>query len=266
MENESAIKHIKTIFIYCVTACVMSLIVIYIFANKISSIIVKPVEETFEKQKQFISDASHELKTPLAVIEANADVLESQNNGNKWIKYIQNEIESMNKLINELLMLAKIEDSNYQRQNESFNISNEVEKVSSVFESLAYEKGVQIKNSIEPDIHFNGNKEDIEHIISTLIDNAIKHSEDNKNVNVILKKDKNQINIEVQNYGEAIPEDEKERIFERFYRVDKSRNRNEKRYGLGLSIAKSTVQKYKGDINVECKDGITTFEVILPIK
>lgn len=107
-------------------------------------------------------------------------------------------------------------------------------------------------------------REDFEHILSTLLDNAIKHTESGNNVEVILKKEKGNIILKVENEGSKIPEEEREKIFERFYRVDKSRNRSEKRYGLGLAIAKSTVEKYKGRINVGYKNEYTIFEVIIP--
>lgn len=264
IENENAILRIKVIFIFSAIIAVCSIIVIFIIARKLSKIIIKPVEETFEKQKQFISDASHELKTPLAVIEANADVLENEIGNNKWIGYIQNETDSMNKLINELLLLAKIENVDNIKEYQQLNLSKEVEIILSMFESMAYEKQVIIKSEIDENIIIEGNKEDIEHIVSTLTDNAIKHTEAKKEVVVLLKKEKNEIILEVKNMGNPIPEEEKEKIFERFYRIDKSRNRKEKRYGLGLAIAKSTVEKYKGKIEVLYKDNFTIFKVIIP--
>lgn len=264
IENEDAISHIKIIFIVSVILSIISLVIIYIVAKKLSKMIVKPVEETFEKQKQFISDASHELKTPLAVIEANADVLENEIGTNKWINYIQTETDSMNKLINELLLLAKIENVDNVKEYKQLNLSKEVEIVLSMFESMAYEKQVEIKSKISENITMNGNKEDIEHIVSTLTDNAIKHTKEQKEVVVELKKEKNEIILEVKNMGEEIPEEEREKIFERFYRIDKSRNRNEKRYGLGLAIAKSTIEKYNGKVEVFYKDNFTVFKVTIP--
>ena len=264
MENEEVITHIKTILVFAVIASIISLIIIYIIAKKVSELIVKPVEDTLEKQKQFISDASHELKTPLAVIEANADVLENEVKDNKWLKYIQNEIDSMDKLINELLLLTKIENVDSLKNYEEFNVSEETEMIISMFESMAYEKQIKINTDIQKDIKLNGNKEDIEHILSTLIDNAIKHTKPEKEISVELYKEKNNIILQVKNMGEPIPEDQREKIFERFYRIDKSRNRSEKRYGLGLAIAKSTVQKYNGKIEVSYKNGFTVFKVSIP--
>ena len=182
VENEDTISHIKTIFIVSSIIAIASSFAIYNLAKKVSKMIVRPVEETFEKQKQFISDASHELKTPLAVIEANSDVLENEIGKNKWINYIKNETESMNKLINELLLLAKIENVNNLKEHKQLNLSKEVEIILSMFESMAYEKQVIIKSKINENITMNGNKEDIEHIVSTLTDNAIKHTEAQKEV------------------------------------------------------------------------------------
>lgn len=264
VENEDTIFHIKTIFIVSVIISIASLLAIYKLAKKVSKMIVKPVEETFEKQKQFISDASHELKTPLAVIEANSDVLENKIGKNKWINYIQNEADSMNKLINELLLLAKIENLDNLKESKQLNLSKEVEIILSMFESMAYEKQVIIKSKISENITMNGNKEDIEHIVSTLTDNAIKHTETQKEVVIELKKEKNEIILEVKNMGAPIPEEEREKIFERFYRIDKSRNRNEKSYGLGLAISKFTIEKYNGKIEVFYKDNFTVFKVTIP--
>ncbi|MCI9015835.1 MAG: HAMP domain-containing histidine kinase [Clostridia bacterium] len=263
IENEYAILHIKKIVIFSLIMLIISLIIIYIISKKVSKIIVKPVEETFEKQKQFISDASHELKTPLAVIEANADVLESEIGSNKWMSYIQNEIESMNKLINELLILAKVENIDNIKEYEQLNISKEIQIILSMFESIAYEKQVTIKSNIQQNIIINANKEDIEHIICILTDNAIKHTDIKKEVIIELSKEKNEIILQVKNMGEPIPETEKEKIFERFYRIDKSRNRVEKRYGLGLAIAKSIVKKYNGKIEVLYKNNFTIFKVTI---
>ena len=260
IESESTITELKTTIIIAIVIGALGLVIIYIIAKKISKTIVKPVADSFEKQKQFVSDASHELKTPLAVIEANADVLQDKVGENKWITYIQNEVQSMNKLVNDLLVLARMENTN-TTNNQKFNLSKEVQMSVSVFESMIYEKNIKLETNITDEIVFNGDKEDIKHIISILLDNAIKHTKENGKIIVNTLKEKNNIKIEVKNQGEPIPEEEREKIFERFYRVDKARNRNEKRYGLGLSIAKGLVDKYKGTIEASSKDGFTSFIV-----
>lgn len=263
IKDDNVINRIRIICVFTVLGMVVSIIVTYIISKKISSIIVKPVEETVERQKQFISDASHELKTPLAVIEANVDVLESQVGKSKWMDYIQCEISSMDKLINNLLFLAKVENVKELKTKETFNLSEEVKMINSMFESMAYEKKITLKSNVQENIIVNGNKEDIKQVLSVLIENAIMHTKEKGETIIELIKEKNNVIIQVKNEGEAIPEEEQEKIFERFYRIDKSRNRKEKRYGLGLAIAKSIVEQYKGKIEVDCKDGITIFKVTI---
>ena len=260
IESESTINQLKATIIISIVIGVLGLILIYIIAKEISKTIVKPVEASFEKQKQFVSDASHELKTPLAVIEANADVLQDKVGENKWITYIQNEVQSMNKLVNDLLVLARMEKTD-SLNNQKFDLSREVQMSVSVFESMIYEKKIKLETNINEGIEFNGDKEDIKHIISIILDNAIKHTEENNEIIINVLKEKNNVKIVVMNQGEAIPEEEREKIFERFYRVDKARSRSEKRYGLGLSIAKGIVDKYKGTIEATSKDGFTSFIV-----
>lgn len=264
MEDESVVTRIKFIYIYAISGSIISIIIAYAISKKVSNMIVKPVRETMESQKRFISDASHELKTPLAVIEANADVLESNIGKSKWMEYIQSEIASMDKLINNLLFLAKVENVKELKEKENFDLTQEVKMTASMFESMAYERKVKIEDKIDENVSFNGNKEDIKQVLSVLIENAIMHTKENGKIVVELNKEKGTTVLQVSNEGEEIPKEEREKIFERFYRVDKSRNRKEKRYGLGLAIAKSiVVEGYNGKIGVDCKDGVTTFRVTL---
>ena len=172
----------------------------------------------------------------------------------------------MSKLINELLLLTKIENIDKLREAEKFNMSDHTKLIVSSFESMAFEKKVKIESEIESDIITDTfNKDDITHILSTLIDNAIKHTEENNKVIVELEKNKDTLIINVKNKGKEIPVSERKKIFDRFYRIDKSRNRDEKRYGLGLSIAKAVVLKNNGTIQIDYKNGYTIFTVKLPL-
>ena len=146
MENKDTINRYKRTIMSAVAIGVLSIILIYIMAQKISRTIVKPVEDSFKKQKQFISDASHELKTPLAVIEANSDVLQDKVGENKWITYIQKEVQSMNKLVNDLLVLARMENID-TINNQKFDLSKEVQMSVSAFESMIYEKKIKLETN-----------------------------------------------------------------------------------------------------------------------
>lgn len=220
--------------------------------------IVKPIVETFEKQKQFVYDVSHELKTPIAVIMTNADMAEKDGDA-KWINNIKNESDRMNKLVVSLLDLLVSDNYNEKEKFKVTNISKTIEMCVLTFESLIYENNLKVEYDIQSDINFNCSVERIKQLFGILVDNAIKHAKKDSKIFISLKKNKDGIIFSVKNRGDAIPKEEREKIFERFYRSDKSRNRNENRYGLGLAIAKNIVTMHNGKINVTCSGGYTTF-------
>ena len=234
---------------------------IYI-SNRLTKWLTKPVIASFDKQKQFIVDASHELKTPLSVIMASAEALEEDPKEKKWLNNIKTEAERMNKLVIDLLDLAKSENINDKQNYSINNLSKIIEKTSLTFESLVYENKLELETNIEDDIMYKCDSDKIKQLLGILLDNAIKHSNDNSKIFVNLCKNKNNITKKIKNKGKEIPKEEQEKIFDRFYRADESRNRNENRYGLGLAIAKNIVANHNGKIFVNCKDGYTTFKVM----
>ncbi|MCF0124485.1 MAG: HAMP domain-containing histidine kinase [Clostridia bacterium] len=239
----------------------LEIVIIYI-SNKLTKWIIKPVEETFDKQKQFIADASHELKTPLAVIIASSEALENNPTEVKWIDNIKSESERMNNLITELLEMAKSENG-MKEQYVIENISKIVERGVLTFESFIYEKNIKLDYEIQENITLSCNSSQMKQLVSILIDNSIKHCTQKGEIIIKLKQEKGNIIFTVTNTGKEIPKEAREKIFERFYRIDESRNRNENRYGLGLAIAKNIVTNHNGTINVNCENGYTTFKVIL---
>ncbi len=239
---------------------IIEIILLYL-TKVLTDYITKPASDAFNKQKCFIMDASHELKTPLTVILANAEALENDRNNDKWLNNIKNESERMNKLVNDLLTLAKTENDLNELVLVNSNLSKIVEKSLLTFESLMFEKNIKFEEHIEKDIYLKIDEEKIKSLISILIDNAIKHSDKDGHIIVNLYKNKSSISLEVINKGKPILKEDEEKIFERFFREDKSRNRNENRYGLGLAIAKNIVTTHNGDIKASSKDGYTTFKV-----
>ena len=232
-----------------------------LITKRLTRWITKPVEESFDKQKRFIADASHELKTPLSVIIASADALESNPEEGKWLENIKSESDRMNKLIADLLELAKSEETGEAEVFAEGNLSKLVEKSALTFESVMFEKGVTLNDSIQENIIMNMNEAKIQQLVSILLDNAVKHSEKGSSIFVELKQEKD-IVLSVTNKGEAIPKGEEEKIFERFYRADESRNRNDNRYGLGLAIAKNIVTAHGGTISAKSENGNTTFKAV----
>ena len=233
-------------------------IVFIIIAKLIAHWISKPVEDAFEKQKDFIADASHELKTPLSVITASAEALEKNPKEKKWLNNIKNESERMNNLIIDLLDLAKTE--NRALELSMGNLSKAVELSVLTFEGIAFEKNIKLNYHIEDNIMMKMNENAIKQVVEILLDNAIKHSNEKGKVDVSLKES-NGIELTVSNIGEPIPKGEEEKIFDRFYRADKSRNRSDNRYGLGLAIAKNIVTIHNGTIKAYSKNGKTTFQI-----
>ena len=235
-------------------------IIIYIISKKITKWITQPVLESFNREKEFVANASHELKTPLAVMMANIDCLDVNKKNEKWINNLKSESDRMSNLITRLLDLSKTEY--LKKENFSKNdISMIIEKRALIFESLAYEKNITIETNITEKINFLCHKESIDELASILIDNAISHGKENSKIKINLSNTKSEIKLEVTNKGKSIPPEECEKIFERFYRNDKSHNRKGGKYGLGLAIAKNIVISHNGNIRAYSKDGYTTFEV-----
>lgn len=256
-------KRLRLILIESILVLFVCEIFIYFISKSLTKRITKPAQEAFDKQKDFIADASHELKTPLAVIMASSDELKRDKKNEKYVDNIKYESERMNTLIKSLLDLSKLENgitiSNYKEE----NISKIIEKTCLIFEAVAYEQSIEIKTNIESNIMFNCNKEEIERLISIIIDNGIKHSYKDSSILVNVNKDKNNINIEITNSGDPIIPGDEEKIFERFYRADKSRNRGGNRYGLGLAIAKTIVLNHNGTIKAFSNNNKTTFKINL---
>ncbi|WHY19353.1 HAMP domain-containing sensor histidine kinase [Paenibacillus sp. G2S3] len=256
------------IYTFSVVGSVM-LIILYFTSRFFANRSITPVKEAFDKQKQFIADASHELKTPLTIINTNADVLLSNSddtihNQSKWLHYIKSETERMTSLTNDLLYLTEMDDSRSTMMYSKFNLSEAVENIILTMEAVIFEKNVSLEYDIQPDLTVQGNSEQIKQVIMILLDNAVKYTNPKGSVTLILKKQHNDVVLSVTNTGEGIAPEHLTRIFDRFYRTDASRARKQGGYGLGLAIAKSIVEQHKGKIYAKSTVGeSTTFYVHL---
>ena len=265
MNNKEVKQKLWTLLAESLLLTVLAEVSIVVLSRIITKWITRPAEEAFERQKEFIADASHELKTPLAVIMASADEIQSPDIDPKYIDNIRYESDRMNRLITGLLNLSRLESGEDIVSFKEEDLSRILEKTCMAYEAVAFEQGVSVQTDIEEGLLCKCNKEEIEQMAATLLDNAVRHSYKDSTVKVLASSGKGKGNIDIQiiNSGDPIPKEDEERIFERFYRGDRARNREENRYGLGLAIARRIARNHNGDIKAHSENGETVFRVTL---
>ena len=254
----------NTLINYTLAAGLIALVVLFIASKHIADRIITPLEQNDIRQKQFVSDAGHELKTPLSVINANAELLQRQSGDNEWLSNIRYETDRMSTLVKQLLDLSRAE--NAELVTENIDLSRLVTGEVLPFESVAFEQGLTIESDIAEGIFVSGNRSQLTQVVSILLDNAIRHSSGGDTVTVSLHTEHKQAVLTVTNPSEPIPAEKLARLFERFYRVDEVRNSEEGHYGLGLAIAKAITERHGGNIGVKCEDGKVSFKVTIPLR
>lgn len=237
------------------TVALINLLLVFILISVFSKKAINPIIESMEKQKQFITDAGHEIKTPLAIISANSDVLELTVGKNEWITSIRNQIIRLDKLVKNLLMLSKMDESSNKLVFADFDLSNAVFEAAGPFEVLAEAQNKKFLMDIQPGLKFRGDDGSIRQLISTLVDNAMKYSNEKGTIKISLSAVKKRIKLEVFNTADEIDKENLDKLFDRFYRADSSRSRETGGYGIGLSIAKSITEAHHGKISVRSCDG-----------
>ena len=264
MDNTIIHESAATLLRYTVLFGGVAMLLFFFVAVYLARKIVQPLEESYQKQKRFISDAGHELKTPVAVVSTNAELLAREIGENQWLSNIRYENERMGILVGQLLELTRAE--HVLPQMESIDFNRLVNGEALPFEGVAFEKGITLESEIAKGITVEGNAAQLKQLVSILLDNALSHSRSGSKVQLIVKKERGTAKLSVINEGEEIPPEQRAKIFERFYRVDEARTGEEHHYGLGLSIAKAIVVAHKGKIDVCCHDGKIEFQVQLPMK
>lgn len=263
LNKTSALQRLHDEKIDLIIALVILYGVLVVVLYGVSYKILKPVEDSIIKQRQFISDASHELKTPVAVISANADVLKSSLDS-KYLDSIKTQTDRLGTLVSDLLTLSKIDEGSLSLVKTEFNLSSEIEKIVLPFEAFAFEKGKTFELNVEKNVNYYGDLESVKKITAILIDNAVKHSDKNSTIKISLNKDGKKTILTVFNHGSKVENTDSNRIFERFYRADESRSRDSGGTGLGLAIAKSISDMNKWKISANSiKDKSMTITVTM---
>lgn len=233
---------------------------VFILLVLISKKVIAPIQQSYQKQKQFITDASHELKTPLAIIRSNTDVLELENGDSKWTKNIQNQVDRLTNLVNSLVVFSRMEEKD-TAEKVKFNLSESLHARIDDFEELASFQKKHITADIDNNIYYRGEQQAIVQLMDILLENAIKYATKETNINVTLKKNKKYAMMKISNQAN-VKKGDLRKVFDRFYRLDESRNSTVKGYGIGLSMAKLIAEKHKEVIKAYApEDGIFKIEV-----
>ena len=253
-DNSFISGSLRTSVIISVLMLTGAMAVIFLISLWLSGLAVKPVKRAWEQQKQFVADASHELKTPLTVILANNNIMMSHKDSTvaderQWLESTEEEANHMKKLIDNMLFLAKSDAGETKVQLSTVDFSEMAEACALNFEPVAFEKEIMIDTDIESGITLEGDATQLNQLVHILVDNAVKYADPGTTVTIRLQKHGDKVEFSVNNKGTPIPKEDIEHIFDRFYRAEKSRTT--KGYGLGLSIAQNIVQSMNGRLTVQ---------------
>lgn len=262
LNRQNELATFQNILLTSITASFAGLLAVFVLVVIFSRIVFRPVQESYQKQKRFITDASHEIKTPLTIIDANIEVIEMLYEENEWTKSIRNQIRRLTSLTKHLVMLSKLEESEAPAEKERFSMSELVEESVQSFSAPALTAGKKLDTEIEKDLEYTGDEKAISQLVGLLLDNAVKYASEKSTIYISLKRQKKKIRFEIRNEAENLQKGNLNVLFERFYRTDSSRNSKTGGSGIGLSVAHAIVETHKGQITAESPDGKTLSIVV----
>lgn len=251
------LKSLSTFRTFLLTSILTSLggmLAVFVLVLLLSRQITRPVLESYQKQKRFITDAGHEIKMPLTIIQADADVLEMTGMDNEWLQDIRKQTEKLKDLTNNLIYLARMEEHQEKTIFLDFPISDLVAETADSFQTLARTRSQTLTWEIEPDLTCHGNAESIRKLLEILLDNALKYAPENGRIRLSLNQTRKGVELTVFNTADHLSRQDLPHLFERFYRLDESRNSETGGHGIGLSIAWAIVQAHKGKITASTED------------
>ena len=249
------ISNFQAVLITTVSVSGLGLAAVFVLVVIFSRMVFRPVEESIQKQKRFITDASHELKTPLTIIDANTEVMEMESGESQWTKSTRKQIQRLTGLVQQLVTLSRLDEEKGLQDIAEFDLSEAVAESVQPYGALAQTKEKHLTLNIEGGLMYTGDEKSIRQLSGILMDNAVKYSSEKGNIALTLKKKGKKILLEVYNDADGLPQGKLDVLFERFYRLDSSRNSGTGGSGIGLSVAKAIVQAHKGKITAENKTG-----------
>jgi len=251
-------RELQTAREFLLTSGLISLagfLTVFLLLVLFSSRIVRPIAQSYEKQKRFITDAGHELKTPITIIRADADVIEAELGASEWLADVRTQADRLSSLTNDLIYLSRMEEEGMRPQMLDFPLSDVVRESAQPFQTLARTQNKSFTADVQPMLNLCGDEKSIRRLVSVLLDNAVKYSPEGGTIALSLKKTGRQIRLAVTNRAEGVEKGSQDRLFDRFYRADASRNSETGGFGLGLSIAKAVTEAHKGRIRAFSADG-----------
>lgn len=251
---------LNQLFFVIISIGSVSIFILILISSYMAKKSLEPVRLAYERQKEFVADASHELRTPLTIMRTNLELLAMKENetikeNEKWFDNIYSETETMTKLVQNLLTLAQVDNNLVKPNAEYLDLSQVTQRVCDKLLLVANEKDISLKSVIANQVMIKGNRNRVEQLLVILIDNAIKYTPIGGDITVSLMTASDKAFLSVKDSGLGISDEDKEKIFGRFYRVDKVRSREQGGVGLGLNIARSIVEDHKGTIEVRSKLG-----------
>ena len=264
LECQQELRSIRMFALASVLVAAVGILLVYLLVMFFSKRAIDPVVQSVERQKQFITDASHELKTPLTVIATSLKVLELEVGEQKWISKAQAQTEKLSELVNDLVALSRLDEETPALRMAEFHISDAVAETAESFRDFAAAQGHSLETQIPSGLTYRGDEYAIRQLVSILLDNAVKYSDEGGGIRLSLERGKRGVVLKTCNACTGLDPAELDRLFDRFYRVEKSRSKQTGGFGVGLSIARSIAAAHKGSIRAQCPDGRSIqFTVIL---
>ena len=264
LECRQALRSVRMFALTSALVVIVCIALVYVLVLFFSKRAIDPVVRSVEKQKQFITDASHELKTPLTVITTSLKVLEMEVGKQKWIDKAQAQAEKMSALVGDLVTLSRLDEEKPRLQIAGFPISEAVAETAESFRDFAATQGHALALEIPSGLTYRGDEYAVRQLVSILLDNAVKYADEGSGIGLRLERTKRGVTLRVHNACTGMDPSELDRLFDRFYRVEKSRSKETGGFGVGLSIARSIAEAHRGSIRAECPDANTIqFTVLL---